>query len=298
MGLMDNAQCCPQMVVTLFICRPKQSLNTKTSDSYLNSILSSSAKSAKTTKTSTTITTSGCNGATDCGCYKCQRQRRRNGRTATVTATAASSITPTQPTTNETVQHAAAVTTATTYTARSNPPPSKRSLSLRKAPTVKSYDKHMPRPTYSENESIYRINKPEQEHHANGGASRSNSQQQADDYQISWKDDSTGDDLLGSLKAFQTIFAEQPEDNSGLSDLIERKAQELKVQRTIEAQRPSEPTSERKNEQISRRNGPPHRALTLYHTMKMRGPSERMAAYGMYVLHWCRIGLSHLERKM
>lgn len=249
--------------------RPKQSLKPKTSDSYLNAIVSSSAKAGKAT---TTTTMSSCNGAADCGCYKCQRQRRRNGRTVAAVATVATETTgpgtaPTRPNSNnEPVQHAATT---------------KRSLSLRKKPTVKSYDKHMPRPTYSENDSIYRINRPENEHRIDNATTQANAQQQADDYQISWKDDSTGDDLLGSLKAFQTIFAEQPEEeNSGLSDLIERKAQELKMQKSIEAQKSSEPV-EAASSPVNRRNGPPHRALTLYHTMKMQGPGERMAAYGM-----------------
>lgn len=111
-----------------------------------------------------------------------------------------------------------------------------------------------------------------------------------DNYEISWKDETTGDNILDSLKTFQTIFAEQPEDcPAGLSDLIETRAKELKEKRAEEAANRKEKADGNPLDDLvkqagcftlSSRHGPPHNALTLFHTMKLGDSVARRAAYG------------------
>ncbi|CAO3626346.1 unnamed protein product [Cunninghamella echinulata] len=177
------------------------------------------------------------------------------------------------------------------------------SFILRKKPSVISYERHLPRPTYSEYDSIYRLhqsnNKDGQHHYSLKHGEQDDYQNQHpndDSYQISWKDE-TGDDILTSLKTFQTIFDEKPYDNDGLSDLLETRAKELKLQQLhqkemeeamlLEQLHQSNQKPPRRHDcvTLSYRDGPQHRHLTLYHTMKMRGPSERMIAYNKALQH-------------
>ncbi|CAO3609217.1 unnamed protein product [Cunninghamella blakesleeana] len=176
------------------------------------------------------------------------------------------------------------------------------SFMLRKKPSIISYERHLPRPTYSEYDSIYRIQQANQYNNNNHNNNNDNNnnpslkQYQDDSYQISWKDD-TGDDILSSLKTFQTIFDEKPYDNNGLSDLIEIRAKEMQLQSLHEKEEEailqqqlissSNQKPPRRNDcvTLSYRNGPQHRHLTLYHTMKMKGPSERMGAYNKALQH-------------
>lgn len=158
------------------------------------------------------------------------------------------------------------------------------SLSRRKSPTVKSYDMHLPKKSYDEHDSIYRVSSRERMRNETRQQPTTEEYINRDTYQISWKDDATGDDLLNSLVTFQTIFDKKPDPNpTGLSDLLEQGAQELRRQH--------EPIVEQKEEEanvrpegapltLSFRDGPAHGALTLYHTMKMNNAAERMAAYG------------------
>ncbi|KAI9485004.1 hypothetical protein BDB00DRAFT_851777 [Zychaea mexicana] len=213
----------------------------------------------------------------------------------------------------------------------SKPSNSKRaqgSICRRKTPSIKSYEKHLPRPTYSAQDSIYRMIDPTASPApaVHGNVKKSDSQHssvqsdhssvttmnttttmttstvvhQQDGYQISWKDDTTGDDLLNSLKTFQTIFAEQPgESAAGLSDLLEVRAQEMKRQRAEQAAHSGNSNLALSEEEemeppagqvhtLKYRRGPPHYALTLYHTMKMRGPGERKVAYDTAFDHCIR----------
>jgi hypothetical protein len=152
----------------------------------------------------------------------------------------------------------------------------------------------MPRPAYSQQDSIYRIEQAEAERAAqrNTKKARTSSltdqhQQQQDNYQISWTEEGTGDDLLTSLVTFQTIFEEKGNDNEGLSDLLEQRAREIKYQKLREQQEAMRPKSAeadlppRQSDclTLSYRNGPRHNSLTLYHTMKMKGSGERLQAY-------------------
>ncbi|KAI8644591.1 hypothetical protein BD408DRAFT_412947 [Parasitella parasitica] len=176
----------------------------------------------------------------------------------------------------------------------------KRSSTLRKTPTLKSYEKHMPRPAYAQQDSIYRFEQEESvEQQKKEVASRKRSSSTSellektahDNYQISWKDEGTGDDLLTSLVTFQTIFEEKTgNENEGLSDLLEQRTKELKTQTLLQKQQPvkqDEQLPKRLSEclTLSYRNGPRHNPLTLYHTMKMQGEKERMQAYSVAFQH-------------
>ncbi|RCI04418.1 hypothetical protein CU098_010761 [Rhizopus stolonifer] len=167
----------------------------------------------------------------------------------------------------------------------------KRSSTVRKTPTLKSYEKHMPNPVYSAQDSIYRLD----EHKTNTNDNqpkRSSTTPQQDNYQISWKEEGTGDDLLTSLVTFQTIFEEKGNDTEGLSDLLEQKAKELKIQKLREQQEALKPktieelpTRLAECLTISYRHGPPHHPLTLYHTMKMPVSKDRLKAYQLAFQH-------------
>ncbi|KAI8140074.1 hypothetical protein BJV82DRAFT_625035 [Fennellomyces sp. T-0311] len=297
---------------------------TTTTDSYLNAIVSSPASKPSTT----------CTSGADCSCYKCQRQKRRARVNKTAPETPVSKPAAPPPTTKATIISSTRTTPASREPAyqqpqqpRSAPPVSQQSMPSktgiatkadpqqpsqpsnskrsqgsiykRKTPSVKSYDKHMPRPTYSAQDSIYRTAQGDVQNSHLSNQQPKNTLDYADNYQISWKDDATGDDLLGSLKTFQHIFAEQPTENTqGLSDLLEVRARELKRQREEQANQaaatpvdPDEMLTEPPAGQVftlKYRKGSPHYALTLYHTMKMQGASERMAAYSTAFGHCMR----------
>ncbi|KAI9312694.1 hypothetical protein BX666DRAFT_1985692 [Dichotomocladium elegans] len=293
-------------------------------DPYLSAIVSGPATNA----TSATSIQGGCTGAPNCTCYKCQRQRRRaagggGGGSSSVknhvvaphpsaradtappipsttapiptAATPSSKPFPQQPQPNTAPMRQRSMPATDV---RSIPVAAKKSNSIcqRKRPTVKAYDKHLPPPTYSSSDSIYGIGVSNSSQtdmvECNKNDYQSNTQYN-DDYQISWKDDATGDDLLNSLKTFQDIFSVQPEENQGLSDLIETKAQELKLQKIKQKQeqlaKKDDQATPRKRATdcytLSTRQGPPHRALTLYHTMKMKSTAQRMEAYDVAFTH-------------
>lgn len=165
----------------------------------------------------------------------------------------------------------------------------KRSSTLRKTPTLRSYERHMPKPTYAQKDSIYGIEVEESKENKKTKANSTQSLQK-DSYTMAWKEDETGDDLLSSLVTFQTIFEEKGNGNEGLSDLLEQRTKELKYQKLREQQdslrskstEPDLPPRQPDCLTLSYRNGPRHNALTLYHTMKMHGEQERMCAYGKF----------------
>ncbi|KAI8967948.1 hypothetical protein BDF20DRAFT_917194 [Mycotypha africana] len=192
----------------------------------------------------------------------------------------------------------------------------KRTNTLRKTPTIKSYEKHMPPPEYPEDDSIYRTEKQRRKlivsqqtkDLAAGGVSSRNTisleeqscyrfpqkQQQSDDYKISWKEDETGDDLLTSLVTFQTIFEEKGSTNEGLSDLLEQRAKELKYQKLKEKEEKARQSKSGADLPprlpdcltLSYRNGSRHTSLTLFHTMKMKNEKARTQAYDA-AFHQC-----------
>ncbi|KAI7853105.1 hypothetical protein BDC45DRAFT_156082 [Circinella umbellata] len=203
-------------------------------------------------------------------------------------------------------------TTTGTTNMKSNTIKKNNSICRRKTPSVKSYDIHLPRPTYSAQDSIYHASPPQQQQEEATllkSESHSSSVDQSsimtppthqDNYEISWKDETTGDDLLNSLKTFQHIFEKQPTESvAGLSDLLENGAHEIKKQRQEQVlyqkvnqqhqleQLEMEP-SKGQIYTLKYRHGPTHRALTLYHTMKMKDSKERLAAYGVAFDHCMR----------
>ncbi|KAL9543253.1 hypothetical protein MBANPS3_008204 [Mucor bainieri] len=174
----------------------------------------------------------------------------------------------------------------------------KRSSTLRKTPTLKSYERHMPRPAYVQQDSIYRIEQDDLEKKEESNRKRTVSSTNEllekaaqDNYQISWKDEGTGDDLLTSLVTFQTIFEEKAgNENEGLSDLLEQRTKELQSQKLMQHHVTKDEDEElppRLSDclTMSYRNGPRHNPLTLYHTMKMNGEKERMNAYNVAFQH-------------
>jgi hypothetical protein len=266
-------------------------------DSYLQSILSSPSPATNT----------ACTGTQTCVCYKCQRQRRRAGLTRNTADVNINKSPIINNNPSRVITEEKSPISSTCAVVKDSPPtvkmaPSspqtktsvKRGSTIRKTPTLRSYEKHMPKPTYSQKDSIYRIELEEEEERRQQESKKSKTINvaQQDNYKMAWKEDGTGDDLLSSLVTFQTIFEERGNGNEGLSDLLEQRTQELKHQKLREQQDASRP---KKNQvdlpprqpdclTLSYRDGPRHNPLTLYHTMKMHGEQERMNAYSKYCL--------------
>ncbi|CAO3580791.1 unnamed protein product [Absidia cylindrospora] len=310
-------------------------------DSYLSSIVSDQSKTAATTSNANgnTSNASGtCQNTPDCACYKCQRQRRRIGTRSRTIA-----IEPSLTTMNnssgslEQRSHKPQQQYYHQHPHEQKPPPSTfkshgkellvtdRSATLspeqqpttphlpqasgrgsfiqRKRPSNISYERHLPRPTYSELDSIYsgqQQQKQQQQQHLEKTYEAENAKSQGpqphhnkDSYEISWQDE-TGDDILPSLRTFQTIFDEKPHGSEGLSDLLESKTQELKIRNIQEKEQhdgmdqqtePNRPPKRNDCLTLSYRNGAQHTQLTLYHTMKLKRSKDRMAAYDKALRH-------------
>ncbi|KAI8363913.1 hypothetical protein BD560DRAFT_491427 [Blakeslea trispora] len=294
-------------------------LDATTSDSYLQSILSSSMQSKKSS--------TECTNNNDCSCYKCQRQKRRAGTGRATTAASSNNfytplknISEGDSTKNKTYVTSKTIPTSAEKQAqaegmldqRKNTELKtsqamdagssvekksrvvKRSNTLRKTPTIKSYERHMPNPVYAHQDSIYRVEKAD-EHKINGEdckLSRPTSELLQDNYKISWKDEGTGDDLLTSLVTFQSIFEEKKNTSQGLYDLLEQRTQEIKAKNIRAMQKASKPKNTEELPPpledcltISYRHGPPHNPLTLYHTMKMSSSKDRLKAYNLAFQH-------------
>jgi hypothetical protein len=245
-----------------------------------------------------------CNDPVDCPCYRCQKQRRRAlalGKSHTTPPTI-KSVQPSKaepedplPTRANTSDVSTSPPANISTMVKSNTMPA-RSLSLRKKPSVLSYNKHH-RKEISPSDSIYNADKKD----------RRTSNQLSDDqsmishntidsycsnddkYEISWKDESAGDDILEPLKCFIDIFEKKPDDTpDGLSDLLEDGARQLKLEKESAAQEAELARKRELEEQLparldvltpSYRHGAPHKSLTLYHLMKCKHRSERLAAY-------------------
>lgn len=184
-------------------------------------------------------------------------------------------------------------TKSSSTTSSDNSKSMKRASTLRKTPTLRSYEKHLPKPTYSQKDSIYRIELEESKEAKRTKANGMQNEEDDDSYQMAWHEEETGDDLLSSLVTFQTIFEEKGNGNEGLSDLLEQRTQELKYQKLREQQEairsksaePNLPPPQPDCLTLSYRHGPRHNPLTLYHTMKMQGEKERMSAYSTAFQH-------------
>ncbi|ORZ10528.1 hypothetical protein BCR42DRAFT_422557 [Absidia repens] len=307
-------------------------------DSYLSSIVSDQPKTAATIPNAhdNTLKASGtCQNASDCECYKCQRQRRRTGtRSRTIpiepslTTLNNSSVSleqrshkprqqhnhqysldqkPPAPTFKSQGKELLISDCSATSSPEQQPTTSHSpqvsgtgSFIQRKRPSNISYERHLPRPTYSELDSIYRGQLQQQHHHLDktleAEITKSQNlqpQHNTDSYEISWQDEA-GDDILPSLRTFQTIFEEKPHGSEGLSDLLESKTQELKIRNMQEKDQhdgmdqrtePNRPPKLNDCLTLSYRNGTQHTQLTLYHTMKLKRSEDRMAAYDKALQH-------------
>ncbi|KAI8068741.1 hypothetical protein BC940DRAFT_298926 [Gongronella butleri] len=285
-----------------------------TTDSYLQSIVSSPKPAGGSAA-------SNCLGNSDCTCYKCKRQRRRAGsrarpgndampsqqgtsvsRSPSPTRMTASpapmSPAPPTPPAHQVVPTTPAMPATPPIEPPATPTPTlkrKDSFVLRKKPSIAAYEKHLPRPTYSEQESIYGTAMRKQSAGNDNQPRHDLEMYSKDTYEISWQEDETGEDILAPLRTFQSIFDEKPVGNDGLSDLLEHRTKELKQemirqQEIAEQQDQIDPQSLRPPPRPdcrtrSYRNGPEHRHLTLYHTMKMQDAAERMMAYRKALEH-------------
>ncbi|CAO3664655.1 unnamed protein product [Rhizopus stolonifer] len=251
--------------------------NSNTSqDDYLQSILSS-----KSSPSSSLPADKQCTGLTaTCTCYKCQRQRRRAGHRMENNDSKLQTTEPTLITQKEEINEP-----LPRVANKPNVIESHRSSTLRKTPSLIAYEKQIPKPVYLQQDSIYRMEKPCKDD-SEKVKSPTSIVDTTDKYEISWKEDGTGDDLLSPLVTFQTIF-DTTDKNDGLSDLLEQKAKELKSQRFKVEEEPKEILPPRLSEclTLSYRKGPQHNPLTLYHTMKMNTGKERTHAYGLAFGH-------------
>ncbi|OBZ82570.1 hypothetical protein A0J61_09379 [Choanephora cucurbitarum] len=184
------------------------------------------------------------------------------------------------------------ITTATATTSNDQKQKAvRRSNTLRKTPTIKSYEKHMPNPVYDHQDSIYRVDRADGQSNSdeNSRHNRPRSELLHDDYKISWKEEGTGDDLLPALVTFQTIFEEKKNTDQGLYDLIEQRTKEIKAKNMQKVSEPkkAEDLPPRLDDclTISYRHGPRHNSLTLYHTMKMPSSKDRLKAYNLAFQH-------------
>ncbi|KAI8577467.1 hypothetical protein K450DRAFT_251796 [Umbelopsis ramanniana AG] len=243
-----------------------------------------------------------CKEPVDCPCYRCQKQRRRAqvmGKSQTLATIKTSKPEPDVPVPTRTKTTIAPKSPPAVKPAmvKSNTMPA-RTMNLRKNPSVLSYNKHH-RKDISPSDSIYDGNKQSRRtsnllsddqsmtSHTTIDSYCSND----DKYEISWKDETAGEDILEPLKCFIDIFETKPDDTpDGLSDLLEDGARRLKMEKEAAAQEAELARKRQLEQQLpprlevltpSYRHGAPHRSLTLYHLMKCKQRSERLAAYSI-----------------
>ncbi|KAI7870750.1 hypothetical protein BDF14DRAFT_1878984 [Spinellus fusiger] len=281
-----------------------------TSDSYLSTIIGSQTKKTPFVTSPTTPTTpTTCNGSQECPCYKCKRQRRRielktklAGQTpvpmrsnSVLVSSASKTLSPISI---HRSRSSLSVNNNTIYATKTSvsspqliPQPAAKTLSsiTRKRPDIAAIDRKIPKITYALQDSIYGVNL--QSHSQENESTKTLSEEpenkksnrRSDDYRISWRDEG-GNDILTSLKTFQSIFEEKGENEvDGLSDLLEQRAKELKAKQEI----PKAPT-EKKTQKVSRRSdcltlsfreGPRHKQITFHQTMELPQSKARMDTY-------------------
>lgn len=296
-----------------------------TSDPYLSSIVAAAKPAAKPAAAEVSDQTrsascmcvkckgkpSGqpvhCSDPIDCPCYRCQKQRRRahafgksNASTAKLKPATESKPTakePEVPVPSQTKSHIQPSPPAKPTVVKSNTLPA-RTLNLRKKPSVLSYNKHH-RKEIEPSDSIYDANRQSKRSSGQVADDRSMFSQTTidsycsneDKYEISWKDETAGEDILEPLKCFIDIFEKKPDDTpEGLSDLLEDGARRLKMEKEMAAQEAELARKKQLEERLpprldvltpSYRHGAPHKSLTLYHLMKCKHRSERMTAYSI-----------------
>ncbi|KAI9277665.1 hypothetical protein BC943DRAFT_176778 [Umbelopsis sp. AD052] len=243
-----------------------------------------------------------CKEPVDCPCYRCQKQRRRAqvmGKSQTLSSTKSSKPEPDVPvpTRTKTTIAPKSPPAAKPSMVKSNTMPA-RTMNLRKNPSVLSYNKHH-RKDISPSDSIYDGNKKSRRtsnllsddqsmiSHTTIDSYCSND----DKYEISWKDEAAGEDILEPLRCFIDIFEKKPDDTpDGLSDLLEDGARRLRMEKEAAAHEAELARKRELEQQLpprlevltpSYRHGAPHKSLTLYHLMKCKHRSERLAAYSI-----------------
>lgn len=293
-----------------------------TVDPYLSSIVSSVKPSSKSVASSDQEKSSSCmcvrckgkptgqpvhcKNPVDCPCYRCQKQRRRAltmgknnaSNTNVSTISKKSKGEPDIPLPRRVQSSKENSPANRPQLLKAQTMPAARSLSLRKKPSVLSYNKYR-RKEIEPSDSIY---------DATSKAKRS-SIQVADDrsmvshntvdsycsnedkYEISWKDDAAGEDILEPLKCFIDIFDKNPDEKTdGLSDILEDGTRNLQMQKKLAAQQAELARKKQADEKLpprldvltpSYRHGPAHKSLTLYHLMKCKQRKERLMAYNI-----------------
>lgn len=215
----------------------------------LDSIVSSSTATTSSTSTSSpsqlvlsrttsSLVSTVCSGTSSCTCYQCSRrhhhhhhQKKPSTTTTTKDCSWHSEIDAGLKQYNIEEENITTTTTTTTTTKH------QRSMLQRKRPTIHSYNKHLPRPPYAPNDSIYRAHmkpaavvtsqQPPPPPPPPPCSDKNGSPSSCNDH-TRWFDDTSNVDLVLSFMVFDTIVADQPDDSIfGLTDLIEERTKQL-----------------------------------------------------------------------
>lgn len=259
---------------------------------------SSCTTSALVVSRTTSLVSTVCSGTSSCTCYQCTRCYHHHKLSTT---------------SKDSSWHSGIDAGLKQYNNKEKQP-HKRSMIQRKRPSIQSYNKHLPRPPYAPNDSIYRA-------HMKPAAVTSQEQPTSStEYcndpssDIRWFDDTSNIDLVLSFMVFDTIVSDQPDDSIfGLTDLIEERTKQLHdslfdtaeeqgdeeehksrhddnggiqgstaATATSSSASQSSPSICKKCHTLSSRQGPTHHPLTLFHTMKLVNAKERLETYCMY----------------
>lgn len=193
----------------------------------LDSIVSSSTATTSSTSTSspsqlvvsrtTSLVSTVCSGTSSCTCYQCSR-RYHHQKSSTKDCSWHSEIDAGLKQYNK--EENITTTTSTKH---------QRSMLQRKRPTIHSYNKHLPRPPYAPNDSIYRAHmKPAAVTSQQPPPLPASCSSPSSNDSTQWFDDTSNVDLVLSFMVFDTIVADQPDDSIfGLTDLIEERTKQL-----------------------------------------------------------------------
>lgn len=193
----------------------------------LDSIVSSSTATTSSTSTSspsqlvvsrtTSLVSTVCSGTSSCTCYQCSR-RYHHQKSSTKDCSWHSEIDAGLKQYNK--EENITTTTSTKH---------QRSMLQRKRPTIHSYNKHLPRPPYAPNDSIYRAHmKPAAVTSQQPPPLPASCSSPSSNDSTRWFDDTSNVDLVLSFMVFDTIVADQPDDSIfGLTDLIEERTKQL-----------------------------------------------------------------------
>lgn len=199
----------------------------------LDSIVSSSTATTTTSSTSTSspsqlvvsrttsLVSTVCSGTSSCTCYQCSRRYHHHHQKPSTTTKDCSWHSEIDAGLKQYNKEENITTTTTTK--------HQRSMLQRKRPTIHSYNKHLPRPPYAPNDSIYRAHmKPAAVTSQQPAQPPAPSSGPSSNDHTRWFDDTSNVDLVLSFMVFDTIVADQPDDSIfGLTDLIEERTKQL-----------------------------------------------------------------------